>query len=192
MPCGSGVDQRQYSLPLVRYIYVLFMLCMYEPIPCHAACNNRSRSGLMPEACTTALSSSVLLRHRHACGLSRSARLGTVCNGIIVFLKKTQRGLTRYAHAIEYIHGSLLALGELMRHTGAFKHITAWFGGPGGSNSDINPIFLRSESRSESFLSHTALTAQAHKCKQVGRFANVFSLVIGRPGVFVFHARKLA
>ncbi len=33
--------------------------------------------------------------------------------------EETQRGLTRFPHSLEAIHGSLLALGELLRHTGA-------------------------------------------------------------------------
>ena len=33
--------------------------------------------------------------------------------------EETQRGLTRYPNSLEHIHGSLLALGELLRHTGA-------------------------------------------------------------------------
>ena len=32
--------------------------------------------------------------------------------------EETQRGLTRYPNSLEHIHGSLLALGELLRHTG--------------------------------------------------------------------------
>ncbi len=33
--------------------------------------------------------------------------------------EETQRGLTRYPNSVDHIHGSLLALGELLRHTGA-------------------------------------------------------------------------
>ena len=33
--------------------------------------------------------------------------------------EETQRGLTRYPNNVEVVHGSLLALGELLRHTGA-------------------------------------------------------------------------
>ena len=32
--------------------------------------------------------------------------------------EETQRGLTRYPNSVDHIHGSLLALGELLRHTG--------------------------------------------------------------------------
>ena len=35
--------------------------------------------------------------------------------------EETQRGLTRYPNSLEHIHGSLLALGELLRHTGAHQ-----------------------------------------------------------------------
>ena len=35
--------------------------------------------------------------------------------------EETQRGLTRYPNSLEHIHGSLLALGELLRHTGAWQ-----------------------------------------------------------------------
>ncbi|BDA44527.1 Serine/threonine-protein kinase TOR [Coccomyxa sp. Obi] len=34
--------------------------------------------------------------------------------------EETQRGLTRYPNSVDHIHGSLLALGELLRHTGEF------------------------------------------------------------------------
>ncbi len=34
--------------------------------------------------------------------------------------EETQRGLTRYPNSVDHIHGSLLALGELLRHTGAY------------------------------------------------------------------------
>ena len=42
--------------------------------------------------------------------------------------EETQRGLTRYPNSLEHIHGSLLALGELLRHTGAaaFHAEGAW------------------------------------------------------------------
>ena len=32
--------------------------------------------------------------------------------------EETQRGLTRFSSVTEVVHGSLLALGELLRHTG--------------------------------------------------------------------------
>ena len=32
--------------------------------------------------------------------------------------EETQRGLTRFSGVVEVVHGSLLALGELLRHTG--------------------------------------------------------------------------
>lgn len=35
--------------------------------------------------------------------------------------EETQRGLTRYPNNVEVVHGSLLALGELLRHTGALS-----------------------------------------------------------------------
>lgn len=38
--------------------------------------------------------------------------------------EETQRGLTRYPNSLEHIHGSLLALGELLRHTGATSHLS--------------------------------------------------------------------
>ena len=40
--------------------------------------------------------------------------------------EETQRGLTRYPNSLEHIHGSLLALGELLRHTGAAALWATW------------------------------------------------------------------
>ena len=41
--------------------------------------------------------------------------------------EETQRGLTRNPNSLEHIHGSLLALGELLRHTGALSPLQ-WVG----------------------------------------------------------------
>ena len=46
--------------------------------------------------------------------------------------EETQRGLTRQPQSLEHIHGSLLALGELLRHTGALHSLRMCGGAKGG------------------------------------------------------------